>query len=310
MAKVTLWPDIYKEQGHWLPCVSLARSLQNEGYSVEFMGIPDTSVIVQPYGVRAVGGAGTGPEFHTVLEDIYPFGHSFENKLEPLDQRWKPHHVLPIARGALDAVFASATPPDLLISGYFTALETLIIHRKHGIPFVIMTTFLRHPQDDPASRARTQLVYMSDPLRRKLFDLVTGNPDMSIAEFIAPLTEFPELIPCPKEFDLKDDDWTHGPLTHYVEPMVVRGSLDGGATTPADPVPELPENVKLIYATSGSQVQDYEFRARQFFINLIDMMKTQGGDQYHLIIAAGDKLNSQLRREYNVGGASNATAPS
>src|SRR5262245_42581221 len=143
MSRVTIWPDIYKEQGHWLPCINLAKSLKDAGYTtVDFMGIPDTQPIVSPYGFP----------FTTVLGSIYPSGYSLENKLEPVDQRWKPHHLMPIVRGALDNVFRPQAPqvaPSLLIGGYFTALETLMISRKYNIPFVIITTFLRHPEDLP-----------------------------------------------------------------------------------------------------------------------------------------------------------------
>src|SRR3954454_1451325 len=123
MSRVIIWPDIYKEQGHWLPCITLAKSLKDAGYTaVEFMGIPDTQSIVAPYGFP----------FNTVLGNIYPPGYSLENTLEPVDQRWKPHHLLPIVRGALDGVFrpSPGTQPALLISGYFTAQETLLISYK------------------------------------------------------------------------------------------------------------------------------------------------------------------------------------
>jgi UDP:flavonoid glycosyltransferase YjiC (YdhE family) len=77
MAKITIWPDIYKEQGHWLPCVTLAKTLGDVGHTVRFMGIPDCNPVVSPYHAL----------FDTVLSDIYPAGYTFENKLEPLDQR-------------------------------------------------------------------------------------------------------------------------------------------------------------------------------------------------------------------------------
>ena len=80
------WPDIYREQGHWLPCINLAKSLQNAqptGHSVKFMGIPDCESIVSPY----VAPAQFSNFFRTVLGDIYPRGHSVESKLEPRDQR-------------------------------------------------------------------------------------------------------------------------------------------------------------------------------------------------------------------------------
>jgi hypothetical protein len=84
------------------------------------MGIKDCESIVAPYHAP----------FRLILPDIYPQGHTFENKLEPLDQRWKPHHLLPIKRGALGNVFDAPNRPDLLVSGYFTGLETLI-HYKY-----------------------------------------------------------------------------------------------------------------------------------------------------------------------------------
>jgi hypothetical protein len=294
MSRVTIWPDLYKEQGHWLPCINLAKSLQGAGYTtVDFMGIPDTQSIVQPYGFT----------FNTILSNIYPPGYSLENKLEPLDQRWKPAHLMPIVRGALDSVFKSATPPSLLIGGYFTALETVMISRKYGTPFVIITTFLRHPEDLPSLHAKTKLLYMPKAVAQALIDGIVGPTlaGMSIDEFVSPLDapNRPEIIPCPKDFDFgppTDPDWVHRPTTSYVEPMVLRPSV-----LPLSP--PIPTTTKLIYGTSGSQVQDYQFRARIFFKNLISMMQTAGMDQYNLVLGVGSKLLTQLNLEYGVGTA-------
>ena len=53
MSRVIIWPDIYKEQGHWLPYINLAKTLKDAGYTtVEFMGIPDTQSIVAPGNCR------------------------------------------------------------------------------------------------------------------------------------------------------------------------------------------------------------------------------------------------------------------
>jgi UDP:flavonoid glycosyltransferase YjiC (YdhE family) len=297
MAKIMIWPDIYREQGHWLPCISLANTLRSTtggNHTVEFMGIPDNKFIVEGYG-------GT---FRTILSKIYPVGHSDENKLEPLDQRWKPHHLFPIAKGDADAlgtIFTdSATKPDLLVSGYFTGLETLLIHYKYSIPFVLITTYLRHPCDRPCLHAKTKLLYMQKAVSRALIDSVVpeAKKGMSIDEFVKPLSKYPEIIPCPKEFDFTDTDWNWKTQLNvsYVEPMIARSSL-GGTTVPADPT-AIPSGKKLIFGTSGSQVQDYEFRAFQFFKNLIAMMQTDLMTNYYLVLAVGSKLVSQLNAEY------------
>jgi UDP:flavonoid glycosyltransferase YjiC (YdhE family) len=293
MSKVIIWPDIYKEQGHWLPCISLAKSLKDAGYTtVELMGIPDTQAIVTPYGFA----------FNSVLGSVYPAGYSLENKLEPVDQRWKPHHLLPIVRGALDGVFKTASIlPNLLISGYFTALETLLISYKYNLPFVLITTFLRHPEDLPSLHAKTKLLYMPKAVAQAIIDGVVGpaRAGMTIDDFVQPLNadNRPEIIPCPQDFDFTDADWVHRKTTTYVEPMILRTPVP-----PASPIVPLviPAGKTLMYGTSGSQVQDYEFRARQFFRNLIAMMQTQGMDSYQLVLAVGTKLLAQLNVEYGV----------
>ena len=315
--KVMIWPDIYKEHGHWLPCVNLANSLMAAGHTVRFMGIPDCASIIAPY----VAGANFNNFFTYILGDIYPMGHTLENKLEPIGQRWKPAHLFPIAGnpnpdnpadvkpGALDAIFTGPNKPDILVGGYFTGLETLLISRKYGIPFVIVTTFLRHPSDDPAIHAKTKLVYMPRAVSQSLIDRVTNNSGMSIDEFIDPLDRAKEIIPCPRDFDFFDADWVHRSLTEYVEPMITRASLDGVGVPPSNP-PEIPTDKKIIYGTSGSQVQDYEGAARAFFLNLIAMMKTQGLDQYHLVLAVGDKLYAQFQVEFGFDVGGTTTLPS
>jgi hypothetical protein len=300
MSKVMIWPDIYREQGHWLPCVTLAKTLQTAGYTVRFMGIPDTQSIISPY-------ASPATYFTTILSDIYPAGYSSENTLEPLDQRWKPAHVIPIARspGELDAVFTGPSAPNLLVSGYFTALETLLIYWKYGIKFVIITTFLRHPHDLPSLHAKTKLLYMQPALAQAIIDMVVpaAQKGMSIDDFVAPMNGQPEIIPCPQAFDFSDPDWVHNANVSYVEPMIVRSALD---STPPPPDPTesggvaVPATKRLIFGTSGSQVQDYEFLARQMFLNLISMMQTQGMDSYFLVLAVGDKLDAALRVQFGM----------
>jgi UDP:flavonoid glycosyltransferase YjiC (YdhE family) len=161
---------------------------------------------------------------------------------------------------------------------------------------VTITTYLRHPQEDVASRARTQLYYMSKPLVQKIIGLTTGDPEMDIEAFVAPLEDATELIPCPQEFDFDDGDWKHRADTHYVEPMIERAAL-GPNPPSADPI-VVPEDKQLIFATAGSMVQDYEFRARDFFRALVGMMGTQDADTYYLVIAAGDRLSGELNREF------------
>lgn len=293
MKKVMIWPDIYREQGHWLPAINLAKTLLDEGYGVEFMGIPDCKGVVDPY--HAV--------FHTILEDIYPVGHTLNDRLEPIGQRWKPHHLLPLSRGALDSLFTGASRPDLLVVGYFACLEGLILSQKYNVPLVILTTYLRHPDDLPHLFAKMKMLHLDLPVAQKIIDQATNTTRTTLDTFLAPLVDAPEMIPCAREFDYYDADWEHRASTVYVEPMIERVSLDGEepvqrTETLVKPIPATGK--KLIYGTSGSQVADYEDKAKQLFDGLIGMMSSPQMSDYHLVLAMGEKLKAEYYVRYGV----------
>ncbi|RYZ01716.1 MAG: glycosyltransferase [Myxococcales bacterium] len=298
MAKVMIWPDVYREHGHWLPAVNLAKSLKDAGHTVEFMGIPDCASIVSPYGAT----------FRPVLGGIYPVGHTLNDRLEPVGQRWKPHHLLPMCRGqgGMAELFAAGVRPNVLVAGYFAGLEALILHHKYQVPIVLLTTYLRHPDEEPALFAKTKLLFMHEQVAQKIMNVAMGKvgTDATLEEFLAPLEQAKELIPCPRDFDYFDDDWEHGSSVTYVEPMVTRVPLDPAITLPTNPTnlnPAIPtEGKKIIFATSGSQVADYEDKARQYFQALIGMMQTPGMEGYHLVLAMGDKLLAELNVLYQV----------
>lgn len=290
MSKIMIWPDIYREQGHWLPAINLAKSLQERSHQVEFMGIPDCEGVVSPYGAT----------FHPILASIYPVGHTVSDKLEPIGQKWKPHHLMPMARGELTDLMAARTP-DLLVVGYFAALEALILFHRHGLPFVILTTYLRHPAEDPETFVRSKLLHMSEQLMDKIMTTSSQDPTMTLDRFVEPLVNVQEMLPCAREFDFYDEDWEHRVGTHYVEPMILREELSAGAPgVVPDVIHPIPTDKKLIFATAGSQVADYEDKAKLFFQAMIDMMKTEGLSDYHLVLSVGDKLLQFFLVQYGV----------
>lgn len=52
---ILFWPDVYKEQRHWLPTLKWAqvlhdqKEIQENLYSVSYMGIPDCESIIDHY---------------------------------------------------------------------------------------------------------------------------------------------------------------------------------------------------------------------------------------------------------------------
>lgn len=284
---ILFWPDTYLEQGHWLPTVVWANGLKAAGHNVSYMGIRDCASVVQPFGYKENPTDFDNGRYHVVFEDIYPLGYTRANQAE-FGRRWKPDHVFAIANGVLDALFLGAQKPDLLVSGYFTALESLLLHYKYGVPFALSTTYLRHPQEDPAIRAIQNLLSFPRPVARKLMQSVMGSawdPSLEIEDFVNPLETVDELIPCPSDFDF--NTYKHGAHVRYVEPCITPNESSGDEAAFWNRIPSVP---KWIYATAGSQVQDYELKAEHMFSQLIDMMNSPQMDGYHLILGVGPKL--------------------
>lgn len=289
MTRLMIWPDVQREDGHWLPAVTLAKSLKDAGYTVEMMGIPDTAPVVEPYQIP----------FTEILSSFFPFGFARE-KLET--GKTVIAHWVPLARGALDAVFTGPNAPELLVAGYFAALEALILHHKYDVPLVIFTTFLRHPDAIPALRARAELSNLPASILEKIIFESTGE-DMSLEDFVQPLFDAPEIIPMPQEFDFQDYHKEHEDEVTYVEPMVNRVRWDGSPVpTPATIYYHaLPPTGKVLYGVCGSQVEVFESSARQFFTSLIEMMKLPGMADRHLVLPLGTKLYPEFIQDWNDG---------
>jgi UDP:flavonoid glycosyltransferase YjiC (YdhE family) len=301
--KILFWPDVYLEQGHWLPTVVWANGLKERGYSVDYMGIEDCASVVSPFGyvVDPDPASVQNPRgrFHIIFPELYPLGYTRENH-GSIAERWKTDHVFAIASGELDPVFTGPNKPDLLVSGYFTSLESLMIHYKYNIPVVLTTTFLRHPQQDPAIRALQNMMAFPREVARKLMRQAIGeeawDSNMEVEDFVKPLEGFYELIPCPREFEF--EHYQSGEKVRYVEPCMTPETNDQAEQDFWDSIPKSRSaaggqpavKMNYIFATAGSQVQDYEERAENMFRQMVHMMNDPQMKDYYLILAVGPKL--------------------
>ncbi|MDR1759674.1 MAG: glycosyltransferase [Fibrobacter sp.] len=288
--KILFFPDVYQEQGHWLPAVSLAEALKNRGHEVAFMGIADCKAIVEPYSFP----------FHEIFKKEYPFGYTKTHQHRSVSERWKPVHLWNIMNGGLDELM-SRVNPDLIISGYFASLETLLIRYKYNKPFLITTTYLRHPDDDPGIRGIQNLVGMSDAMSRRVMESVYSgdipSDELTVYQFVKPLETAMELVPCPREFEFSNylfDSDLHPETSRvkFIEPCVTRPITESDTQvgwTEGIPADKLSGN-RILFATAGSQVHDYKDKARRWFQEMILMMDLQGMQNYHLVISAGSEL--------------------
>ena len=308
MAKILFFPDVYQEEGHWLPIVTLAQNIRNRGHEVAFMGIADCEHIIEPYFYKNE----SNPIFKTIFQNTYPLGYTRSNPHKSISERWKPAHLLDIVNGGLDELINNTFTPDLIVGGYFASLETLLMHYRYGIKFIITTTYLRHPDDDPGVRALQNLFGMPEPMSRKILEDSAYKEADEIEfdenifyNFVKPLEETFELIPCPREFQFdnykfdSDIDPVNG-LVKFVEPCVVRHLYGPSSSEWMNGIDHnilyAPEK-RLIFATVGSQAQDYKDTARRWFEQMILMMKSPGMQDFHLLISMGPDL---IREEWEL----------
>ncbi len=312
MANILFWPDIYLEQGHWLPCISIAQALQATGqHTVKFMGIPDCESLVTRHNATGVVGETQPLEFIRVFEEEYPLGYTKGHQHKSINERWKPDHLLPLLNGELDSRIAQFGTnadqlPDLIVGGYFAAFEALILHYRTQVRIMVSTTYLRHPQDDPGIFVTQKLLSLSDPVANKIIrDLMVDSNDSitktpSVDDFVEPLMRARELIPCPLDFEF--DHYIHNlakigedapagepqKTVFFTEPCVSREETPPVESDGIDWVAL--QNKKVIFATAGSQVLDYENKARTVFQKLISLMKSPGMSSYHLVLGVGSKF--------------------
>ena len=331
---ILFWPDVYKEQGHWLPTLKWAEDLSKLGHVIKYMGILDCQGVVEAYPIKNTNNVLVSIPFSPIFQNTYPLGYTTECHTSP-NERWRPDHIWAIAYSALGAdlvnyndklyknlyedaqMFRAAMTsvnPDLLVSGYFTSLESLLIHKIYGVNVVISTTYLRHPSEDPAMRAIQNLMAFSPTEYFKLVNLCRyGNlkaalaagedsvdllqdPEVEMEEFVSDLETFDELIPCPRDYEYAH--YNPGEKVHYVEPCILDRDLGSNDSSLFDDLIEdtIEENEptenkeKIIFVTAGSQVLDYEGKARHLFHCMCEAMKSAELSGYHLIIGMGKKL--------------------
>lgn len=336
MKNILIWPDVYLEQGHWLPMISIAQALNDAGHNARFMGIADCKSVVNNHykdtaSANLVNAAIEADEdyvipddskmsYYTILEKEYPRGYTQLNQHKNINERWKPDHLQKLieigsvnknvgtSAAISDLIGDDTFVPDLIISGYFASLESLTLHYKTSIPIMVSTTYLRHPQDDPGMRIVQNLLGMGKSLSQKLMDLINpADGGQTVEEFSQPIVNAKELLVCPRCYDFEEyehnladmDNWDgdDAGTVFYTEPAITREvipvSSDETRVTASD-IDDIvnggKSSPKIIFVSAGSQVQDYEDKARNLFQSMIELMELPGMANYHLLMTVGPKI--------------------
>lgn len=102
--KILFWPDVYKEQGHWLPTLAWAdyinshgTEINRDGFEIQYMGIADCEEIVQRFETTdSVTDNEHMFPYKNIFVKTYPYGYTNEVQTNP-SNRWKPDHIWVLA---------------------------------------------------------------------------------------------------------------------------------------------------------------------------------------------------------------------
>lgn len=94
--RIVFWPDVYKEQGHWLPTLAWAEDLSKLGHTIKYMGILDCKGVVDAYPIKDSNDTLVPIPFSPIFRNIYPLGYTTESHTSP-NERWRPDHIWAIA---------------------------------------------------------------------------------------------------------------------------------------------------------------------------------------------------------------------
>lgn len=241
------------EEGHLLSTFKLARQLRDRGHSVFYLGLEDSGPLVTRQGF----------EFVPILSQVFPRGSvsrwksekadaaASSRKGEPGAHKFYDQYLGTLARGeGLDGPVRSVQP-DLFLLNSIMVPNALVLHYRYDVPIVLLTPHLRvftrqqvlEDLEAEMMRMSSAIVGLSELVRRK-------NPAARrLRDITAPVLRMPELVQCPREFDLPHALAEAETGVHYIEPSLDLSRRDDRNF----PWEWIDPRKKLLFVSLGSQ---------------------------------------------------------
>ena len=247
MARIAFVVD--HEEGHLLSTFKLARQLQERGHAVTYLGLEDSAPMVTRQGF----------DFVPILSQLFPRGsvtrwrsdNGSPEETEPEAHRFYDQYLGTMARGqGLDEPVRSVRP-DLFLLNSIMLVNALVLHYRFGLPVVLLTPHLRVTDrrqsvadlEGSMMRMSSAIIGLSELVRKK-------NPAARrLSDMTAPLLQMPELVQCPREFDLPRATEEPEPGVHFIEPSLDLSRRDERPF----PWERIDPAKKLLYVSLGSQ---------------------------------------------------------
>ena len=276
MATIAFFVDF--DIGHIFPTFGLASDLVAHKHRVVYFGIPDVEQTVRENGF----------EFYPVFADIYPLGYIKKFARKPSGQLADSSlygmvdHLIQMMQLNVFWPTLEQICPDLLITNFFIMLEATIVYYKTRLPQVIFVPFFMG--NSLADIVLSHFTKLSD----EIFTLYNfaeqqGFRITNLRDLLTPISKFPAIIPCPREFELPDAVEVKN--IQYIEPLIRKPISQQQFHWSA-----IPPDSKIIFASLGSlahrDIYDKE-KIRSFFRKMIEMMNSPLAKDWHLILSFG-----------------------
>jgi len=281
------------EEGHLFPTFGLAKSLQERGHAVHYIGIMDVRDAVVEQGFQ----------FHAILKDQYPPGFREAYKKKHLNSihygKTTFHNCV---ENELLILFKQIKPHGVIMSTYL-CMEALLIHYRYSInPVIFMPVInstvhnefrcafesLKEGQSELLRRYRN---YNSNLMNRKSSFLkrLFGSAKESrlkgeFQQFISPLAHFKQIIACPAQFELPGQTRKD---VHYIGPCI-RRKTGSRSQLIAD---LKSKNKKIVYVSMGSQTERIHQVCKSLYLKIIELMRDPEMAEYHLVLSSAAAVN-------------------
>ncbi len=281
MANIGVLLDL--DQGHIYPALGIAKKLTNLGHETILLGIPDVETYVREYGFQ----------FHSIFEKVYPKGflevhrqmQRFSIEANGIQKITARPHINSILNGELPSTIAKLDL-DLLIVTHSLCLETLVLYYKcPELKFIILTTWLRDSHLSPRFQCESILKVQREDMKSEILSFCESK---SIKDVSAPLDGMPEMVACPKEFDLPEVNYNTE--THFLN-SCIRASVE--STSFMNSI-NVPEGKKVLYASLGSQAVLFAEKAEKFCKLMLEFMELDSSSDFFLILSKGKDFTFKI----------------
>ena len=272
----------------------IARNLKNRGYRIAYLCVADVKEMIQEEGFEAV----------SIFEDLYPEGtlrkvdhaRAETSSKESEDLLGVQEHRLQMLNGRLDKLMKLLSP-RLMVTCCFLPFESLIMHYKYNVEQIIyhpmlpsLNLRLEKPDVSLAELVHIdcleEIGLLKGEYMKPFLKMIrnAGKQFSNMNELVKPISQMPQLLICPSEVEIVDV------LIKPNEIIAGPGINDDTENVEYRMMEYLPADhgKKLLFASIGPRVNAFPEKARKVFGLLIESMKQECFEDYHLIVSIGN----------------------